>query len=104
MEQRQIIDGLIYTLSQPTDCGGENIEEINVTMWAGSRKQQARNFGAQYVLDCINQRDDLLAQLKELRRWVGDGDMSDDNCIDNYYSPAYKAMIEQTDAVIAKEE
>lgn len=94
-EPLQIEDSLIYRL---TDPDGVNCDEINVTMWQGSRNHRPRTAGARRVLACIDacagvttddlekygflamrtkqvaelerQRDDLIAALKEARSVV----------------------------------
>jgi hypothetical protein len=44
---------------------------------------------------------DAVAALREARRWIGDGDMSDgmDRSI---WTPAYAAVVDQVDAAIAR--
>jgi hypothetical protein len=52
----------------------------------------------------VSAAPDMLAALKELRRWVGDGDKSDDSGLMGYFTPEYLAAISLVDAAIAKAE
>lgn len=47
------------------------------------------------------QRDELLAALKEARRWIGDGECSDDLARE-HWTPEYRAAVDRVDATIAK--
>lgn len=49
----------------------------------------------------IRERDELMEALKEARRWIGDGDMSDgmDRSI---WTPKYAAVVDLVDAAIAR--
>jgi hypothetical protein len=48
-DQLQIDDNLIYRLKN-----GVNFDEINITLWGGSRQRESRKEGARRVLACVN--------------------------------------------------
>ena len=47
------------------------------------------------------QRDELLAALKEARRWIGDGECSD-GLAREHWTPEYRAAVDRIDAAITK--
>jgi hypothetical protein len=105
LEPHMIPDGCVIDTGKIHDCAYAHKFQAKeqCEYWIEIDAKNPKYQGVfERIAELRQQREYLLAQLKELRRWVGDGIMSDDNCIDNYYSPAYKAMIEQTDAEIAK--
>lgn len=53
------------------------------------------------LIPFVKQRDELLAALKEVRKWIGDGEFSDDTNW-KFWSKAYSDIIHHVDEVIAK--
>lgn len=57
---------------------------------------------ASYAMrDAIAQRDELLAALRDARRWIGDGDLSD-GLSREHWTPEYIKAVDSIDAAIAK--
>lgn len=88
----------------------EGIETYALELMTGdlSIKQQITATGSakppkptSKAVEYRRQRDELLAALKEARRWIGDGECSD-GLAREHWTQEYRAAVDRIDAAIAK--
>lgn len=90
-----------YTEPQPNGCPIVGTKGLMVAMLAHSINHEDQREQAIANASLIASAPDLLEALKEARRWIGGGDMSD-GMAREIWTPAYAATVDMVDAAIAK--